>query len=93
VDDAAQTARYLDGGGRPTVLVIDAGLLEMTHDPQWRLLRTQHPRLAMVVRCLIPQDRGFREQGESTFLVHPDDDQGMCRAIRAAVVRRRPISP
>ena len=53
-DHAAQQLRRC--GRRVAVLVIDAGLLEMPHDGQWRRLRELHPRLATIVRCLLPEE-------------------------------------
>jgi hypothetical protein len=82
VEDAEEAARACAAHDGASVLVIDAGLLEMAHDPQWRALRTRNPQLGAVVRCLIPRG-GARQANGSTFLVHPDDHNGICRAVAA----------
>jgi len=83
VGDAGDAARELDGGERRAVLVIDAGLLEMAHDTQWRDLRSRHPELGTVVRCLFSRPQPIHSAGARTFEVHPDDVQGMCAAVRS----------
>jgi hypothetical protein len=84
-DDAA--GELAARGAPPATLVIDAGLLEARHDGQWRLLRTQHPALGAVIRCLLPRaDRSLRAD-ERTFRVHPDDDAGLRQAVQALVTR------
>lgn len=75
----------------PPVLVIDSGLLGMTRDPQWRELREQHPDLGLVIRCLLPRAEGRRPE-KRTFLVDPDDAEGLCRAIRVLSYRGSPAS-
>lgn len=81
--DAQEAARELAAAGpRPTVLVIDAGLLEMAHDPQWRDLRLNHPELGAVVRCVVPPAQRPRRRDRKTILVPPGDVEGTCRAVR-----------
>jgi hypothetical protein len=82
VEDAEEAARACAAHNGACILVIDSGLLEMTHDPQWRVLRTRQPQLGAVVRCLLPED-GVRRVNGSTFLVHPDDHDGICQAVAA----------
>ncbi len=82
VDDAGHAVRELDGGEQLAVLVIDGGLLEMTHDAQWRVLLEGCPRLGVVVRCLAPRADPPRARDESTFEVHPDDLDGIRRTVR-----------
>ena len=81
VDDADHAARELDHGGHLGVLVIDAGLLEMTHDAQWRVLATRHPQLGLVVRCLAPRREQPRRGIITRFEVHPDDVETICWAV------------
>lgn len=83
VHDARDAARELAAGGELGVLVIDSGLLEATHDSQWREFRTRHPELGAAVRCLISRPRGSRRLDGNTLLVHPDDAEGLRHAIRA----------
>ncbi|HXK22769.1 MAG TPA: hypothetical protein VMS55_08860 [Myxococcota bacterium] len=94
VDDAKEAAKEFSANGASGVLVIDSGLLEAAHDSQWRQLRTLHPALGAVVRCLIPRARGGRRTDGNTLLVHPDDDQGLREAIcvlaRSAAARFDP---
>lgn len=78
--DAGEAARACSRHDGASVLVIDSGLLAMAHDPQWRLLQSRYPQLGVVVRALI-RPGSIRQAGENTFLVHPDDESGMCRAI------------
>jgi len=66
-----------DGGSG--VLVIDSGLLEAPHS-QWRTLRSLHPWLSAVVRCLIPRGAVLRIDPR-TCLVHPEDVDGVREAI------------
>jgi CheY-like chemotaxis protein len=82
VDDAEDAATELAANGTSCLLVIDSGLLEATHDSQWRVLRARHPGLGAVVRCLIPRAKGSLRTDGKTFLVHPDDDEGMRQAVR-----------
>lgn len=83
VDDAEEAAQQLDrGDGRGGVLLIDAGLLEMTHDAQWRLLRARRPDLGTVVRCLISGSGPLACRDGRTFQVDPDDVEAMCHAVR-----------
>jgi hypothetical protein len=82
VENAEEAARACAAHNGASILVIDSGLLEMTHDPQWRALRARHPQLGTVVRCLTPRDRVRRANG-STFLVHPDDHDGIRQAVAA----------
>ena len=78
VEKAEEAARLLDRRReRGAVLIIDAGLLEMPHDPQWRSLREGHPELGTIVRCLRPRPRDAR-----TLEVHPDDVDGIREAVR-----------
>jgi hypothetical protein len=86
VDDAEEAGRELAANGASGVLVIDSGLLEAAHDSQWRQLRTRHPGLGAVVRCLIPRVDG---RDRSTLLVHPDDDEGLRRAVRMLAAASR----
>lgn len=89
VEDAEEAARACAAHNGASVLVIDSGLLEMAHDPQWRVLRTRQPQLGAVVRCWIPRD-GIKRANDRTFLVHPDDHDGICEAI-AALGASRPV--
>jgi hypothetical protein len=66
-----------------TVLIIDSGLLAMSHDPQWRRLRQRQPGLGAIVRTLIAADPGIERADEGTFLAHPDQREGLVTAIRA----------
>lgn len=68
------------------VLVIDAGLLGMARDPQWRELRDRRPDLGVIVRCLLPEAK-HRRVDERTFFVDPDDGEEICRAIRVLSYR------
>lgn len=77
-EEASRAYAAHDGS---SVLVIDSGLLEMAHDPQWRVLRSDLPELGAVVRCLIPGG-GIQRSNGNTFLVHPDDGDAICHAIR-----------
>lgn len=91
VESVDQVALLLDRSGTHiAVLVIDAGLLEMPHGAQWRGLRTLHPELGTIVRCLRPR-RVLREQRDSRALeVHPDDVEGICDAVRRLCPPIRP---
>ena len=82
VNDAEHAATEFVANGTSCVLVIDSGLLEADHDPQWRSLRADHPRLGAVVRCLVPGANGRRYEEDRTVFVHPDDQQAMQRAVR-----------
>lgn len=79
VDDAVSALVEIAGNDR-TVLVIDAGLLEAAHDGQWRALRARHPALAAVVRALVPRGGGLHHDGR-TRVIHPDDEDGIRRAV------------
>ena len=81
VEDAEQAARACAGRERRSVLVIDAGLLEMTRDTRWRDLRERHRDLGLVVRCLVPRGE-LRRVDRTTFHVHPDDEEGLREAVR-----------
>lgn len=81
VDDAEDAGRELSANGGSAVLVIDSGLLEAAHDSQWRQLRTRHPGLGAVVRCLIPRAIGVQRTDGNTLLIHPDDDEGLREAV------------
>jgi len=81
VGDAEEATRRLDGAERGAVLVIDAGLLQMGPDPQWRVLLALRPELGTVVRCLIPQSRRLQRKNGTTFEVHPDDVEGLRDAV------------
>jgi hypothetical protein len=85
VADAAEARRAHDGHDGVCVLVIDSGLLEMDHDPQWRELRSRHPELGAVVRCLFAGG-GIRRRDGNTLLVHPDDEEAAREAIRVLAV-------
>lgn len=89
VDGAEAVSAALASSPAPTVLVIDSGLLEAPHDAQWRSLRTRHPELGTVVRCLRPRHNGSECAHDRTLLVHPDDEMATQRAVRtlAAMVR------
>lgn len=91
VGNAAEADRACAVHCGASVLVIDSGLLEMAHDPQWRILRDRNPQLGAVVRCLVPRG-GSRRANGSTFLVHPDDHDGIRRAV-AALGAARVTSP
>lgn len=82
VADASEAARQLDGGARRAVLVIDAGLLDMPHDAQWRVLRSRYPELGVVVRCLGSRTGPPRRRNATTLEVHPDDLEAMSEAVR-----------
>jgi hypothetical protein len=92
IEAAGDADGAVSGHGGPCALVIDAGLLGMTHDGQWRSLRQRHPDLGVVIRCLIGSDRGLQRMDPRTFLVHPDYDEGLVEAARAlgAVAAVRP---
>jgi hypothetical protein len=92
VDAAGDAIREIDGGRRNTVLVIDAGLLETAHDPQWRVLRARHPELRTIVRCLTPRTRSLESADERTLRVHPDDLLAMREAIRSLCAELPPRS-
>jgi hypothetical protein len=83
IDGARDADGAISRHGGPWVLVIDAGLLGMTHDGQWRLLRERHPTLGVVVRCLVDRNLGPQRMDGHTFLVHPDHDEGLVKAVRA----------
>lgn len=86
VASASEAREQIAGPARPAVLVIDAGLLQMEQDAQWRTLRTGHPALGTVVRSLVPRSgkRGPLARWDGRALaVHPDDFDGLCRAIRS----------
>jgi hypothetical protein len=89
VEDAKEAAKACADHNGASILVIDSGLLEMAHDPQWRILRSGHPQLGAVVRCLVPRG-GLRRANGSTFLVHPDDHDGLRRAVDAFGAARHP---
>lgn len=90
VHDAGDATRQLDGGQRRMVLVIDSGLLETPHDPQWRVLRAHRPELRTVVRCLTPRARSLESGDGRTLRVHPDDLQVMHEAIRSLCAEAPP---
>jgi DNA-binding NtrC family response regulator len=82
VREAREVADGLEANSVPHVLVIDSGMLDSPHDAQWRDLRARHPALGVVVRCLVPRaKRSLRHDGR-TVRVHPDDEDGVKRAIR-----------
>lgn len=81
VDDAEQARRLSAGRERECVLVIDAGLLDMPRDGQWRALRDRQGGLGFVVRCLVAPG-AMRRVAENTFHVHPDDHAGLREAVR-----------
>jgi hypothetical protein len=88
VDAAADASAELTArGAAPAALVIDAGLLEARHDGQWRQLRTRHPALGAVIRCLMPRADGSLRSDDRTFRVPPDDDAGLRQAVEALVAR------
>ena len=82
VDDADQAARHLNGAGPNGALVIDAGLLQMAHDAQWRVFRAGHPELGTVVRSFVAGEQPRRGEDDRTLHVRPDDFGAMCRAVR-----------
>jgi hypothetical protein len=83
VADAGEAAERIDGNAGRCVLVIDSGLLEMAHDCAWRELRTRHPQLRVVVRCLIAREPGLQRMEAHTFLVHPDSADGLLEAMHS----------
>lgn len=89
VDSVQEAERACSVHGAP-LLLIDSGLLEMPHDGRWRELRRRRPGLGAVVRCLVPL-REIRRVDRNTFLVHPDDDEGICRALGA--LHASPLAP
>ncbi|HXK24619.1 MAG TPA: hypothetical protein VMS55_18260 [Myxococcota bacterium] len=90
-DEARQLLDRLREG--VAVLVIDAGVLEMPHDGQWRRLRESRPALGTIVRCLLPQN-GLRERRDDrTYEVDPDDIDGLCTAVRGFCVLFRSSRP
>lgn len=96
VHDAADAADQIDDRGRPAVLVIDSGLLEMAHDPQWRMLRVNNPELGTVVRCLVScrgRDAAPVRSDEATFHAHPDDLEGLCHAVRTLALKPEACTP
>jgi hypothetical protein len=73
-------AERVCSNGRASILVIDSGLLEAPHDPQWRELRSRHPELAAVVCC--PTSRTHVQRTDrNTLVVHPSNRAGICDAI------------
>lgn len=80
---AEEADEQIDGNARRCVLVIDSGLLEMAHDGVWRELRTRHPELRVVVRCLIAREPGLQRMEAHTFLVHPDSADGLLEAVHS----------
>lgn len=83
VASAEVAAKEVAARGRSCVLMIDSGLLEASHDPQWRLFRAQHPELGVIVRCLIPGIPGHLRDDARTFLVSPRDFDGVRQAVHA----------
>lgn len=83
VEGADEAARCLDGRERAglVVLVIDAGLLEMAHDPQWRIFRKRHPALRTIVRRLLSRPRSHPKAELPTVDIHPDDMEGLREAV------------
>ena len=82
VQDADHATRELSANEALCVLVIDSGLLEAAHDPQWREFRRRHPGVGAAVRCLIPPDDGRQTQPDrNTLRVHPDDVEGLRNAV------------
>lgn len=79
-DDASNEISNHDGS---CVLVIDSGLLEMSDDAQWRLLRAHNPGLGLVIRCWIQREPGVERTEARTFLVHPDHAEGLFEAVRS----------
>lgn len=96
VKRADEARRLLDRfGKRVPVLVIDAGVLDMPHDGQWRGLRESRPGLGTIVRCLRPQN-GLRDRRDDrTYEVDPDDIDGLCTAVRGfcLLFRSSPVGP
>jgi hypothetical protein len=82
----------IDGFHGASVLVIDAGLLQMLHDPQWRDLRRRRPHLGVVVRSLIPRDPGFEYSEAGSLLVYPDNHEALLFAVRS-LARCESVAP
>jgi hypothetical protein len=82
VGGADEADEQIDGrAAARCVLVIDSGLLEMAHDGAWRDLRTRHPGLRVVVRCLIAREPGLQRMEAHTVLVHPDSAHRLLEAV------------
>lgn len=82
VIDAEDADAEISAHPGPCVLVLDSGLLQMPRNEGWRTLGDGHGRLGIVVRCLIDRDPGLERTKERTFLVHPDNREGLLEAIR-----------
>jgi hypothetical protein len=78
--DAECAATELVAHRGACVLVLDAGLLQMSQDAQWRTLRERHPHLGTVIRCLI-REPGVRRLDDNTVLVHPDSAETLIEAV------------
>lgn len=76
------TRRIDEDFGHGAVLLIDAGLLQMPHDPQWRDLCALRPDLGTVVRRLRPRAEPPAAPDLRTFEVYPDDLDGIRWAVR-----------
>jgi hypothetical protein len=83
VEDALGADREVGSHGGASVLLIDSGFLLMPRDSQWRRLRARRPSLGAVVRALGGCNALVQRPEARTFLVHPDDRDGMVQAIRA----------
>lgn len=82
MQDAGEAAEAVADHDGPSILVIDAGLLHMSHDAQWRDLRSRHPDLGAVVRQLVREPTRPGWSGSRTALVHPDHDESLVEAVR-----------
>lgn len=83
VDSAAAVNDQLTGCPGSCVLVIDSGLLEMSHDAQWRRLRSSNPDLGTVVHSLIDSNGGTSIKKGRTILVHPDHPERLLKAVQS----------
>lgn len=82
VSAANEAACEFERPDRSAVLLIDAGLLQMAHDAQWRALRGRYPELGTVVRCLGRTIDLAQAADDGIRTVQPDDLPGISEAIR-----------
>ena len=80
VSNAKEVVRLCSTEIAHPILVIDAGLIDLPGDDQWRELRDLHPGLATVVRCLIDRD-AIERTNATTLRVHPSNIDRLCEAI------------
>jgi hypothetical protein len=93
VGDAREAERELEAMEGTALLVIDAGLLEATHDAQWRDLRLRRPELGAVVRRVVPDQKSVQRWDSHTLVVPPGEAEGLQSAVDllAAAALRPPV--